>query len=107
MSRIFGAIRQNGYVVKDIEAAMRHWSEVMGVGPWFYNEAVPLLDFTYKGTPSAPVCSYAITGDPPGFVKQNLGNRKVLLLVLPSLRAEPIVDLRLTATKPPPRMISL
>jgi hypothetical protein len=61
VSRIFGAIRQNGYVVKDIEEAMRHWSEVMGVGPWFYNEAVPLLDFTYKGTPSAPVCSVAFS----------------------------------------------
>ncbi|MGD9535705.1 MAG: VOC family protein [Alphaproteobacteria bacterium] len=61
MSRIFGAIRQNGYVVKDIEAAMRHWSEVMGVGPWFYNAHVPLLDFTYKGTPAEPDVSVAFS----------------------------------------------
>ena len=35
MSRIFGPIRQLGYVVQDIESAMRHWVEVEGVGPWF------------------------------------------------------------------------
>lgn len=61
MSRLFGAIRQNGYVVKDVQAAMRHWSEVIGVGPWFYNEAVPLLDFTYKGVRSDPICSVAFS----------------------------------------------
>ena len=33
MSRIFGAVCQNGYVVRDIDAAMKHWIEVMGVGP--------------------------------------------------------------------------
>ena len=36
MSRIFGAIRQNGYVVRDIESAMQHWVEAIGVGPWFH-----------------------------------------------------------------------
>ncbi len=36
MSRIFGAIRQNGYVVRDIEAALDHWIKVIGVGPFFY-----------------------------------------------------------------------
>ena len=35
MSRIFGEIIQNGYVVRDIAAAMRHWIEVLGVGPCF------------------------------------------------------------------------
>lgn len=33
MSRHFGKITQNGYVVRDIGAAMRHWSDVLGVGP--------------------------------------------------------------------------
>jgi hypothetical protein len=32
MSRIFGAVCQNGYVVRDIRAAMDHWVNVMGVG---------------------------------------------------------------------------
>ncbi len=30
MSRVFGEIRQNGYVVRDIEAALRHWTETLG-----------------------------------------------------------------------------
>src|SRR3954469_6497065 len=38
MSRLFGPLRQMGYVVPDVEAAMRHWIEVCGVGPWFYAE---------------------------------------------------------------------
>ncbi|MEH2540379.1 hypothetical protein V1278_006603 [Bradyrhizobium sp. AZCC 1577] len=33
MSRIFGAVCQNGYVVRDIRAAMDHWVNVIGVGP--------------------------------------------------------------------------
>lgn len=60
MSRIFGAITQNGYVVRDIEAAMRHWIDVLGVGPWFYRERAPIEDFRYKGKPSAVQVSIAL-----------------------------------------------
>ena len=49
MSRLFGALRQMGYVVPDVEAAMRHWVEVCGVGPWFYAERLPLTSFSYGG----------------------------------------------------------
>ena len=49
MSRMFGAITQNGYVVRDIEAAMRHWIDVLGVGPWFYVERAPIEDFQVPG----------------------------------------------------------
>jgi len=35
LSRIFGEIRQNGYVVRDIESAMKHWTHIMGVGPFY------------------------------------------------------------------------
>ncbi len=35
MSRLFGDVRQNGYVVRDLEAAMKHWTQVLGVGPFF------------------------------------------------------------------------
>lgn len=52
MSRIFGAVAQNGYVVRDIEAALQHWSQVLGVGPWYVFEKVALENFTYKGQPS-------------------------------------------------------
>lgn len=60
MSRIFGKVCQNGYVVRDIEAAMRHWIEVLGVGPWFYIEDVKTDWFTYRGAPSEVKMSIAL-----------------------------------------------
>ena len=65
MSRIFGAIIQNGYVVHDIQAAMRHWIEVLGVGPWFYVERLLVPDFTYKGQPSPVHISLALANSGP------------------------------------------
>lgn len=51
MRRFLGPIRQMGYVVPDIEAAM-HWSsEEMGIGPFFYNPRVPIEDYQYDGQP--------------------------------------------------------
>lgn len=49
MSLLFGPLRQTGLVVRDIEAAMRHWVDVCGVGPWFYAERLPLTSFSYRG----------------------------------------------------------
>lgn len=49
MSRFLGEIRQLGYVVPDIEKAMRYWAETMGVGPWFYNPKVPIEGYHYDG----------------------------------------------------------
>ena len=49
MSNLLGPIRQLGIVVDDIEEGMKHWSNVMGVGPWFYNPKVPIVDYTYDG----------------------------------------------------------
>lgn len=65
MSRIFGPIRQNGYVVRDLKAAMRHWSEVMGVGPWFVADPAPLHDFRYRGEPSGCVVALALANAGP------------------------------------------
>ena len=42
MSRLFGSLRQLGYVVPDVAAAMKHWVDVCGVGPWFYADRLPL-----------------------------------------------------------------
>jgi len=53
MSRFFNGARQVGFVVHDIERAMAHWSRVLGVGPWFYKEAVGTTEFRYYGKPSA------------------------------------------------------
>jgi catechol 2,3-dioxygenase-like lactoylglutathione lyase family enzyme len=60
MSRIFGEPRQNGYVVRDLEAALRHWTQVLGVGPFFYFEHVPIEEFRYHGAPSPIDVSIAL-----------------------------------------------
>jgi catechol 2,3-dioxygenase-like lactoylglutathione lyase family enzyme len=65
MSRLFGEIRQLGYVVPDIEAAMDHWSRVLGVGPWFYNPRVPIRNFTYRGERHEPHNSVALANSGP------------------------------------------
>ncbi len=65
MSRHFGKITQNGYVVRDIEAAMRHWSEVLGVGPWFYAAQAPIEGFQYRGTTSDCKISIALANSGP------------------------------------------
>ena len=60
MSRFFGEIRQVAYLVPDIEAAMRYWSDVLGVGPWFYNPKVPIENYTYRGQRYEPHNSVAL-----------------------------------------------
>ena len=32
---LFGPIRQWGFLVKDIDAAMHGWVQQLGVGPWW------------------------------------------------------------------------
>jgi catechol 2,3-dioxygenase-like lactoylglutathione lyase family enzyme len=60
MSRHFGAIRQLGYVVPDIEAAMAYWTGTLGVGPLFYNPRVPIRNYTYRGERYEPHNSVAL-----------------------------------------------
>lgn len=49
MSIHFGEIRQLGYVVPDIEAAMALWHGRLGIGPWFYNPRVEVKNYRYRG----------------------------------------------------------
>ena len=65
MSVLFGEIRQLGYVVPDIEAAMDYWAKTLGVGPWFYAPRVPVEKFHYKGEPSSPITSVALANSGP------------------------------------------
>jgi len=65
VSRLFGEIRQNGYVVRDIEAALRHWTQVLGVGPFFCFERVPMTDFRYRGRPVDVEVSIALANSGP------------------------------------------
>lgn len=60
MSRFFGAVAQAGYLVPDIEAAMRYWSETLGVGPFFYNDRVPIKNYRYRGQSYEPHNSVAL-----------------------------------------------
>lgn len=59
MSRIFGAINQIGYVVRDIDASMQQWVR-NGIGPWFHIENVVTDYFCYRGEESAMTMSVAI-----------------------------------------------
>ena len=60
MSRLFGSIRQNGYVVRDIRASLDHWVDVMGVGPWFYFDRVKVDWFRHRGASSDIEMSIAL-----------------------------------------------
>ena len=60
MSTLFGSVFQNGYVVRDLAAAVRHWTEVLGVGPFFLIDRIPIPSFRYRGEPSAAVVSVAL-----------------------------------------------
>lgn len=70
MSRFLGPIRQLGFVVPDIEAAMAHWSGVMGVGPFFYNPRVPIEDYLYEGESHQPHNSVALAN--AGYIQVEL-----------------------------------
>lgn len=70
MSRFLGEIRQLGYVVEDIEAAMDYWAKTMGVGPWFYNPKVPIEDYHYDGKNHAVHNSVALAN--AGFIQIEL-----------------------------------
>jgi hypothetical protein len=60
MSRIFGPIRQNGYVVRDLEAAMAHWTSVLGIGPFFHLPHLPIEQLVHRGRPAHGDVSIAL-----------------------------------------------
>lgn len=55
----FGAIRQLGYLVENIEGAVDAWMANMEVGPWIIIKNVPLR-CTYMGQNSGPVIDIAL-----------------------------------------------
>lgn len=70
MSRLFGQVRQIGYVVTDIEAAMKHWYEDLGIGPWFYAEKIVDKNSYYHGQPSPIERATAMANS--GFIQMEL-----------------------------------
>lgn len=66
MSRLFGPMRQIGYVVRDIEKAMRQFSDVCMIGPWFYSEQAKFDSMTYNGNDCSDLrmsMAFANSGD--------------------------------------------
>jgi len=63
MSKLFGPVVQQGYVVPDVEAAMQHWL-ARGIGPFVY---VDIRDFpgVYRDTPisAAMKAGFAYSGE--------------------------------------------
>ena len=59
LSNQFGPIRQLGYLVKDIDAAVQAWMQHQGVGPWMIIKNVP-LNCTYKGEKTQPMIDIAL-----------------------------------------------
>lgn len=80
MSRLFGPIMQTAYVVRDLEPAMAHWSDVLGVGPFFVSETVPYAEVRYRGQPIALGTRVAIaySGDQQiELIQQTSGDRSM------------------------------
>jgi len=46
-----GTVMQIAFVPKDFDAALRHWTETMGVGPFFRMDHVALLNTKHEGAP--------------------------------------------------------
>jgi hypothetical protein len=53
-----GRIRQNGYVVRDLDRAIAAWLDA-GVGPWLVLPHLTQTGSVYRGRPTAPVASFA------------------------------------------------
>ncbi len=58
----FGEVRQLGYVVPrgTLHEHIRHWAEVIGIGPWLLVEHPPVDEFVHLGQPGVLDFSIAI-----------------------------------------------
>lgn len=55
----WGGVRQLGYVVEDLDASLKAWTEQLGVGPWLVIRNVPLQS-VFRGRPSTPRIDLAL-----------------------------------------------
>ena len=55
-----GPVMQIAFVPTDFEAAIQHWTETMGVGPFFLIENIALEGMRYLGEPSDCVFTIAL-----------------------------------------------
>ena len=57
-SPMFGPIIQHAFVVRDMDAALAYWIDVMGVGPFFRVDNATYKSALYRNEPASP--SYAV-----------------------------------------------
>lgn len=58
--KALGDIVQIAYLPSDFDAAVKYWTETMGVGPFFVLQNVHLGEMKYLGEPTDAVFSIAI-----------------------------------------------
>ncbi len=46
------AIGQIAYIVDDLDAALKHWTEVLGIGPFFLIDSSGIENMRYRGEPT-------------------------------------------------------
>jgi len=57
---IFGPVIQHAFAVRDMDAALTYWTEVMGVGPFYRVNEASYQSALYRGAPSQPKYSVAL-----------------------------------------------
>ena len=60
MTQPLYTVRQVAYVVRDMEKALKYWTEYLKVGPFFMLEHAPLENQKYRGGPSNADISIAL-----------------------------------------------
>jgi catechol 2,3-dioxygenase-like lactoylglutathione lyase family enzyme len=55
-----GEVMQLAFVPEDFDAAVRHWTEVMGVGPFHLMEGIHLEGMRYRGEPTEAAFDLAL-----------------------------------------------
>ncbi|MEM7540434.1 MAG: VOC family protein [Pseudomonadota bacterium] len=60
MTQPLYTVRQLAYVVRDMDAALKYWTETLKVGPFFMLEHCPLENQMYRGNPGAADVSLAL-----------------------------------------------
>jgi methylmalonyl-CoA/ethylmalonyl-CoA epimerase len=55
-----GEVMQLAFVPEDFDAAVKHWTQTMGVGPFFLIEGIHLDGMKYRGAPTDAVFDLAL-----------------------------------------------
>jgi hypothetical protein len=60
MSRVFGPVTQNGYIVRDLDAAVHYWTMTLGIGPFYVVPRLTFESYTYRGIDCMPEIRIAL-----------------------------------------------